>query len=267
MQQEIGHFESCSGVAHPLGLLPYDPQTYWTCMGGREPGGTGEGPCDFSTGTCTNPTTEGGGSCPSGAFNCEFSDALCAPATPRPVTLLGNTETWQWPVAGCEQDITQNGDLDFDGNAYTGIEAPCAADFLPSWFKFRLFLQWHKELPGERFDRSSLGFLLSSTARRNVSGKAKGLPISSAYGRELGGSMELRSQYTPQVNPYDQPFFTPFASLKNRFLFPSVCSYSPARLHSLSFFARTCSASRHFATNSVPQSGSHCLWSLPKSAG
>ena len=119
MQQEIGHFESCSGVAHPLGLLPYDPQTYWTCMGGREPGGTGEGPCDFSTGTCTNPTTEGGGSCPSGAFNCELSDALCAPAGPRPVTLLGQTEIWSWPVAGCEQNITQNGDLDFDGNAYT----------------------------------------------------------------------------------------------------------------------------------------------------
>src|SRR5207253_3127671 len=93
MQQEIGHFESCSGVAHPLGLLPYDPQTYWTCMGGREPGGTGEGPCDFSTGTCTNPTTEGGGSCPSGAFNCEFSDALCAPATPT------HRSSWRptWP--------------------------------------------------------------------------------------------------------------------------------------------------------------------------
>ena len=118
MQQEIGHFESCSGVANPLGFIPYDPQTYWTCMGGSDPNTGGEGPCDFTTGACTNPTTEGGGACPAGAFNCEFSDALCAPATPRPVTLLGKTETWQWPVAGCEQNITQNGDLDFDGNAY-----------------------------------------------------------------------------------------------------------------------------------------------------
>ena len=56
-------------------------------------------------------------------------------------------------------------------------------------------------------------------------GKAKGLPVSSAYGRNPGGSMELRSQYTPQVNPFDQPFFTPFATLKNRPLFPQ---FAPA---------------------------------------
>jgi len=61
-----------------------------------------------------------------------------------------------------------------DGNAYAGIESPCAADLLPSWFKFRLFLQWHKELPGERFDRRSLGFLLSSTPLLNCPPKRLG---------------------------------------------------------------------------------------------
>src|SRR5438309_1578079 len=58
MQQEIGHFESCSGVANPLGFIPYDPQTYWTCMGGSDPNTGGEGPCDCNTGTgagCTAP--------------------------------------------------------------------------------------------------------------------------------------------------------------------------------------------------------------------
>ena len=135
MQQEIGHFESCSSVANPLGFVPFDPNTYWTCMGGREPGGQGEGPCDFSTGACTNPTTEGGGACPAGAGLCEFSDALCAPAGPRFVTLLGKTETWSWPVAGCEQNITQNGDLDFDGNAYIA-DWPDGSSNHPTSYKY-----------------------------------------------------------------------------------------------------------------------------------
>ena len=82
MQQEIGHFESCSSVSNQLGLS-FDPQTFWTCNGGMEPGGVGEGPCNFSTGVCTNPTTEGGGACPAGAGLCEFSDAICAPAGDR----------------------------------------------------------------------------------------------------------------------------------------------------------------------------------------
>jgi hypothetical protein len=120
MQQEIGHFESCSSVSNQLGIgggpAFSDPQTFWTCVGGIEPGSAGEGPCT-STG-CVNATTEGGGACPATAFLCEFSDAICAPAGPRPVQVLGAAETWTWGVAACEQDFTQNGDLDFDGNSY-----------------------------------------------------------------------------------------------------------------------------------------------------
>jgi hypothetical protein len=119
MQQEIGHFESCDSVANPLGLLPFDPQTFWTCQGGVE-GGTGEGPCSLTTNTCTGATTEGGGPCgipfPNGL--CEYSDAPCFPQGSRQVEVNGRQQTWTWPVAGCIQTITQNGDLDFDGNSY-----------------------------------------------------------------------------------------------------------------------------------------------------
>lgn len=115
MQQEIGHFESCSSVQTPLGLS-FDPSAAWTCLGGIEPNAVGEGPCT-STG-CTNATTQGGGPCLATSTSCEFSDAFCIPSGPRTVTLLGKTQTWSWPVAGCQQNLTQNGDLDFDGNSY-----------------------------------------------------------------------------------------------------------------------------------------------------
>src|SRR5260221_14742164 len=57
MQQEMGHFESCSSVSTPIGFS-FDQQAAWTCNGGLEPGGTGEGPCNFTTGGCANATTE-----------------------------------------------------------------------------------------------------------------------------------------------------------------------------------------------------------------
>jgi len=117
MQQEIGHGESCSSVSNQIGLS-FDPQTFWNCNGGLEPGGTGEGPCNFSTGVCTGATTEGGGPCPAGAGNCEFSDALCFRSGARTVVISGQPTTWTWPVPFCQQDVTQNGDLDFDGNGY-----------------------------------------------------------------------------------------------------------------------------------------------------
>ncbi len=117
MQQEIGHGESCDSVSNPIGL-PFDAQASWNCNGGLEPGGTGEGPCNFTTGVCTNATTEGGGPCPPTSFNCEFSDALCMPSGSRTVIVSGQATTWTWAVPFCQQDFTQNGDLDFDGNSY-----------------------------------------------------------------------------------------------------------------------------------------------------
>jgi hypothetical protein len=134
MQQEIGHFESCSSVSTPLGFS-FDQLAAWTCMGGIEPGGTGEGPCNFSTGACTNATTEGGMACPAGAGLCEFSDAICAPSGPRTVVVNGANTTWNWAVAACEQDFTQNGDLDFDGNPYIA-DWPNGSTSFPTAFKY-----------------------------------------------------------------------------------------------------------------------------------
>ncbi len=119
MQQEIGHFESCNSVKSPIGgPLSFDPAASWTCVGGIEPHGVGEGPCSFSTGTCANATTQGGGPCLATSTSCELSDAICIPSGSRTLSLLGKPQTWTWPVAGCQAGFTQNGDLDFDGNSY-----------------------------------------------------------------------------------------------------------------------------------------------------
>jgi hypothetical protein len=121
MQQEIGHFESCKKVENPIGFISFDPQTYENCIGGVDHG-NGEGPCIFGQSSidCQGATTEGGGPCtvPNLAGLCEYSDALCAPKGPRTLSLASEPPVWSWPVAGCEQDIFQNGDLDFDGNSY-----------------------------------------------------------------------------------------------------------------------------------------------------
>jgi hypothetical protein len=122
MEQEVGHFESCDSVANPLGgLIPFDLQTYFNCVGGLESGG-GEGPCDVNTGICQGATTENGAACPTdnartGAL-CEFSDAVCIPQGPRVLSLMSEPAVWSWPVAGCLANGAQNGDLDFDGNSY-----------------------------------------------------------------------------------------------------------------------------------------------------
>jgi hypothetical protein len=131
METEIGHFETCNSVSNPLTvndspLIPYDPNTFQTCNGGMEgPNATGEGPCNFLIGKCSDVTTEGGGPCPSDNFAsaqlCEFSDAICMPAGERPVSpdvTSGGVSTVTWPLAACLQNFTQNGDLDFDGTGY-----------------------------------------------------------------------------------------------------------------------------------------------------
>jgi hypothetical protein len=130
MQQEIGHFEPCSAVtsSFPVNLTFADrqsfsdPNVFQVCQGGLEPGSTGEGPCSPTTGVCVGATTEGGGPCPTNNFasgaNCEFSDADCMPAGNRPTMVNGKNETAHWPVAGCQDNVFQNGDLDFEGSSY-----------------------------------------------------------------------------------------------------------------------------------------------------
>jgi hypothetical protein len=124
MQQEIGHFESCDKVANPIGFIAFDPQTYENCIHGVDRDG-GEGPCTFGPSSidCQGATTEGNKACTVGnlAGLCEYADALCAPKGPRTLSLVSEPAVWSWPVAGCEQSIFQNGDLDFDGNSYRRV--------------------------------------------------------------------------------------------------------------------------------------------------
>jgi hypothetical protein len=130
MQQELGHFEPCGSVASPFpvndsfanGQSFSDPTVAQVCMGGFEgKNAVGEGPCSPTTGVCVGATTQGG-ACPrndagSGA-NCEFSDANCMPAGNRTIVVNGKTESTRWPIAGCQTNVFQNGDLDFDGSSY-----------------------------------------------------------------------------------------------------------------------------------------------------
>jgi hypothetical protein len=130
MQQELGHFEPCSSVASSFpvnlqfadGQSFSDPNVFQVCQGGLEKGSTGEGPCDPNTGVCVGATAEGGGPCPSNnfasGFNCEFSDANCMPAGKRTIVVNGQTQSTRWPIAGCQDNVFQNGDLDFDGSSY-----------------------------------------------------------------------------------------------------------------------------------------------------
>ena len=126
MQQELGHFEPCSAVSSPFPFRSAgfsDPSVFQVCQGGFEgKNATGEGPCDPTTGVCAGATTQGGAPCPSNNFatgaNCEFSDANCMPAGKRTIVVNGVTESTRWPIAGCQQNVFQNGDLDFDGTSY-----------------------------------------------------------------------------------------------------------------------------------------------------
>jgi hypothetical protein len=134
MEQEVGHFETCNSlrykegysVTNPNGESYTDPDVYQTCIGGEEgPHAVGEGPCSFTTDICHNSTTEGTTgpvACPTENAGtgrlCEFEDGFCFPKGPRPVTINGVAATETWPVAGCNADEFQNGDLDFDGISY-----------------------------------------------------------------------------------------------------------------------------------------------------
>lgn len=129
MEQEMGHFEVCSSVSDPL-PQPGDADVYQVCNGGSEGSGNTapEQGCSLTTGDCPGATTEDGLACPAPpgssepnfkeGLSCEYSDALCMPKGPRPISNDGSTTTADWPVAGCQDDYFQNGDLDFDGTSY-----------------------------------------------------------------------------------------------------------------------------------------------------
>jgi len=94
-QYEIGHWESCTQVTD-RGTFQYNarttPDTFWfNCHGPYE------------------STTE-----PDGGSNPEVSDAQCYPAGYTHGALNTPPDT----ATGCIQELTQNGDLDFDGSSY-----------------------------------------------------------------------------------------------------------------------------------------------------
>jgi hypothetical protein len=134
MEQEVGHSEVCSSLAHPLPFSATfsdggytDNKTYQTCDGGSEgPKAIGEGPCNIKSGACKNSTTEGKHgvvACPDSNYltspdHCEFEDSFCFPKGNRPVTVAGKTVTEFSLIDQCFADRLQNGDLDFDGLSY-----------------------------------------------------------------------------------------------------------------------------------------------------
>ena len=96
-EYETGHFEACNSVTGSVANAfdPYDlGGTYSTCVGGDE-GTTGAG--------------EGA----------ETTDGLCYPANDTHTGWDQGTGTATGPpIALCEDNVTQNGDLNFDGTPY-----------------------------------------------------------------------------------------------------------------------------------------------------
>ncbi|HEY5358417.1 MAG TPA: hypothetical protein VIJ82_12210 [Streptosporangiaceae bacterium] len=149
MQQEIGHFESCSSVAHRLpvslnGGTFTDKNVFQTCVGGSEgKRAVGEGPCNPKTGVCQHATTEGTTSpiaCPSNNAGsgqlCEFSDGNCFQQGNRVVMVNGKARIEHAPIAACLQNSFQNGDLDFDGTPYQTGTWPNGSPNHPTSFRY-----------------------------------------------------------------------------------------------------------------------------------
>jgi hypothetical protein len=150
MQQEIGHSEVCKSLS---GRLPFsessggqsysNPNDFQTCVGGTEPTGRGEGPCNPNTGICQNATTEGPTgpvACPtndsnSGA-NCEFSDYICHPKGNHTVNINGVATVENQALAMCLDNGFQNGDLDFDGVSYLERAWPDGTSNHPTPFRY-----------------------------------------------------------------------------------------------------------------------------------
>ena len=129
MEDEMGHFEVCSSVSNSF-PQPGDADVFQVCQGGSEgPGASSpEQGCSLTTGNCPGATSEDGVACPAPpggsspnyteGLPCEYSDAFCMPKGPRPISNDGPTTVADWPVAGCQDNYFQNGDLDFDGTSY-----------------------------------------------------------------------------------------------------------------------------------------------------
>jgi len=168
MQQEIGHFEPCSSITNSLpytanysdGQTFRDAKTAQTCIGGFEGSNkVGEGPCNLNTGVCHNATTQGG-ACPNNNFTlgglCEYSDMTCVPAGTRTVWVNGTPERLTWPIAGCQDNYFQNGDLDFGGSSYI-TDWPDGSPTHPTSFAYGGPFSHGKSYPLVQFETDAAG--------------------------------------------------------------------------------------------------------------
>jgi len=149
MQQEIGHFESCNSVASKLPVATFgggfrDPNVFQTCKGGSEgKKAVGEGPCNPNTGACKVARTEGTTgpiACPSknaaSGQLCEFSDGNCFRPGTRIAMVNGIARKEHQAIAGCVDNVFQNGDLDYDGTDYQANTWPGNGANHPTSFRY-----------------------------------------------------------------------------------------------------------------------------------
>lgn len=147
MQDELGHFEACKAVSNSFPQFG-DTQVYQTCAGGSEAPPANNAPeqgCSLTTFNCPGATTQDGLACPPDpqtgqpnaleGLSCEYSDAFCMPKGPRPISVDGTVKTADWPVAGCQDNYFQNGDLDFDGTSYRA-DWPNGSSSYPTTFQY-----------------------------------------------------------------------------------------------------------------------------------
>jgi hypothetical protein len=96
---ETGHWESCTSLSNPLSPNPFDP---------ADMGGTYNG--------CSGPYENAGGP---DSTSPEAGDALCYYAgNTHPGYAGPGTSTPPDLATGCQDNVFQNGDLDFDGSPY-----------------------------------------------------------------------------------------------------------------------------------------------------
>ncbi|HET9015256.1 MAG TPA: hypothetical protein VFN57_06650, partial [Thermomicrobiaceae bacterium] len=94
-EYEVGHFEACTSLGQPFtyNVFGTPDTTYNQCNGPYEASASS------ADGSVTNP---------------ELGDAFCYPAGDTHGALNSTPDL----VTGCEQNVFQNGDLDFDGSTY-----------------------------------------------------------------------------------------------------------------------------------------------------
>jgi hypothetical protein len=164
MQQEIGHSEVCSSLTnqdafsatYPDGQSYSDPKVFDTCVGGSDPGSTGENPANFATAETQGPN--GPQACPTQGGLCEFGDGYCFQQGTRTATVNGVATTEFSAANQCFQNRNQNGDLDFDGVDYVPNTWPDGTANHPTSMEYvGPFDASGNKYPGVRFETDLAG--------------------------------------------------------------------------------------------------------------